>query len=89
MPPARVGVSAEQRRALRQHARVNPELRQAQLVAWFEATYQRKIRQSTVSESLSAKFEYLNSDTVAVQNHRQRDRASLWPDLERALFAWH
>lgn len=92
MPPSiakRPGITIEQRRALRKHSQAYPILRQTQLVSWFEQQYRRRINQSTVSDTLGAKYASLDIDyNNTTRSTIQRDRAANWPVLERALVAW-
>lgn len=87
MPPERkhYGITAEQRKALRQYATEHPRLQQSHLKTWFEGQFERKITQPTISESLSTKYSYLDSSTGS---YRQRRRAAKWPELETSLFKW-
>ena len=85
----RIGISDEQRRALRAWYRSQPStVRQIDAIEWFEKQYHRRLRQSTVSESLSPRYTYLDSDTLS-QPNAQRLRQPQWPILDAILFEWH
>jgi hypothetical protein len=87
--PKQRGITAFQRRALRRYASQHPHLRQHALREWFTAEFQRNITQSTVSESLSAKFRHLDSEeSTSNASQQQRERALRWPELDRALIKW-
>jgi len=87
MPP-RQAITTKQRIALRKYAFEHPHLRQSQLRQWFESTFSHKISQSTISESLSAKFKSLDTVEEVYQPHKRR-RLQDHPQLEQALFLWH
>lgn len=82
------GLSVSQRKALRQYAKAHPYFTQKQLQGWFETQFQRLITQPTISESLSAKYSFLDSSNQSLSQSRQRFRAAHWPELEKALFQW-
>ena len=90
MPPEATqrGLSTSQRLAIRQYARAHPRLTQLQLKEWFECSFQRLITQPTISESLSSKFAYLNTD-ILINPEQQRQRPPKHPHLKTALFKWH
>lgn len=82
------GLSVSQRKALRQYAQQHPQLTQKQLQQWFLNEFQRSITQPTVSESLSTKYNFLDSSYDPLLQKKQRLRTSHWPELETALFQW-
>ena len=83
------GLLVSQRKALRQYAKEHPHLTQKQLQGWFKTEFQRLVTQPTISESLSAKYSFLNSSSNrSVPESRQRFRTAHWPELEKALFQW-
>lgn len=90
MPSERrtAGITVAQRTQLRDYAKANPRLTQKQLQGWFQSQYQRLVTQPTISESLSAKYSYLDSSNLLVHDKQQRLRVAHWPDLEEALYQW-
>lgn len=77
-------ISDEQRRALRRWHQAQPKsIRQIDVINWFERQYGHRIRQSTVSDSLSKKYQFL--DTSA---QKPRLLQGNWPILETILFDW-
>ena len=82
-------ISDEQQKALRQwFQHQHPKPRQSDATRWFETKFGRQIMQSTVSESLSDHFIYL--DTAPTLNTTScRQRQPQWPILEVILFDWH
>jgi hypothetical protein len=84
----RQSVSNKERKALRQWYQCqHPKPRQSDAARWFESTFGRRITQSTVSESLSDRFTYL--DATVTSNISFRQRQPQWPILEAILFEWH
>lgn len=87
MPPKRAVLSNLQRLALREKHRTEPHLRQAALIAWFEEQFSHKIPQSTLSDTLSRRFEHLDNSTRPRHlEARKRARDPHWPELEKALY---
>jgi hypothetical protein len=92
----RRGMTEADRRALRRHKQSYPKATHADFIEWFQDEFNHKINQfnykinqSTVSLSLSAQFDYLDTDTrkdMSLTN--QRLSQSNWPDLEAVLFEW-
>ena len=82
-------ISDEQRKALRRwYQRQHPKPRQSDAAKWFEIKFGHRITQSTVSESLSDRFAYL--DTPSTSNTTSfRQRQPQWPLLEAILFEWN
>jgi Fission yeast centromere protein N-terminal domain/Tc5 transposase DNA-binding domain len=82
----RQGITIEQRKALRRWAhRQHPKPTQKQCIEWFLQEYNHKLSQSTVSESSSTHFSYLDNST---DSDSKRLREGHWPDLERILVTW-
>jgi len=87
IPQRRVAISSAQRAALRRHAQANPTLRHRQLVEWFQSQFSHKISQGTISDSLSQRWAYLDTQTNFPAD-RRRERVSVYPELEKCLLAW-
>jgi hypothetical protein len=84
----RVGITEAQKQALRTWAfNQTPRAKGSVCAQWFERTYGRKLSQSSVSEILSKKFEYLDTKTASA-SARRRQHAPRWPILEEQLVAW-
>jgi hypothetical protein len=58
----RRGMTEADRRALRRHKQSYPKAIYTNLIKWFQDEFHYKINQSTISLSLSAQFDYLNTD---------------------------
>lgn len=85
------GITDEQRRALRRwYQQQGPSTKQSDAINWFERQYGRRIRQSTVSESLSKRYTFLDAPSTAAINTDllRRQRQAQWPILENILSAW-
>lgn len=82
----RQSITKIQRKELRHFAQQNPEFRQSELRNWFETNFRQKISQSTVSESLSPKFQDLDSDVHLLEAKRKRKPEH--PDIEEQLICW-
>lgn len=81
-------MTIEQRRALRRWVfQQQKRPSQQQAIQWFFETFQLTIRQSTVSESLSSRYSYLDDKNIQIPTN-QRRRVAAWPLLETALFEW-
>lgn len=91
----RRGVPANEKQALRAYyRRQHPRPSQRALRQWFQATYNRPISQSTVSECLSDHYSYLDDlDPTSFHSQftlqSQRQRSARWPTLENLLYEWH
>jgi hypothetical protein len=84
----RIAITNDQRRALRQwYQRQGPSKRQIDAINWFEREYGRRIRQSTVSDSLSEHYSHLDAANSSATD-RSRQRQAQWPILEAILFDW-
>lgn len=85
----RQSITASQKASLRAYHKSNPSLDNKSLRQWFSQTYHQSISQSSVSEILSSRYEYL--DHIAQEKHLQnskRCRSERWPLLEAALRQW-
>ena len=85
----RVAVTELQRKQIRQYAKSNPLSNQVDIANWATREFGRKIGQSTVSETLKARYKYLDDTTFArgyVGTTRQYQAD--YPLLEKALFEW-
>jgi Fission yeast centromere protein N-terminal domain len=83
----RHGITDAQRRDLRQYwlkAFKDQKPTQQQIQAWFSAKY-HPISQSTVSNSLSQAYNYLDGDKRLNYPEKIRAREGKWPKLEAAL----
>jgi hypothetical protein len=95
----RVAITNGQRAALRAHKRENPHLTNSILAEWYHEQFGHRPSKGTISESLNAKFARLdtlplhgNGNSSSSSNmtaQQKKARASQWPDLEEALFAWY
>ena len=82
-------ISDEQRGALRRwYQRQHPKPRQSEAARWFETQFGHRITQSTVSESLSDRFTYLDTPSAPNTTSSFRQRQPQWPILEAILFDW-
>jgi DDE superfamily endonuclease/Fission yeast centromere protein N-terminal domain/Tc5 transposase DNA-binding domain len=82
------GISIDQRRALRKWAhQQSPKPSQKQCIEWFYQEYQHRLSQSTVSESLSKTFAYLDGNTNPNPTSL-RVRGGNWPEIENILWDW-
>ena len=55
---------------------------------FFQEKYGRVLPRSTMNDTLSAKFEYLEEEEHPLRSELKRHRAPQWPDLEVAVFDW-
>lgn len=84
----RHAISSEERRAIRRwYSTQIPKPRQIDVIRWFEQNYGRELRQSTISESLSDRYSFLDTDATGSGAYRQR--SAQWPILESLLFEWY
>jgi hypothetical protein len=85
----RQGISDDHRRALRAwFFSQSPRPSQKAASSWFNEQFGHRLRQSTISESLSERFSYL--DVVRDNSSAAyRSRTAQWPLLESILFDWH
>lgn len=60
----RNAISLEQRRQLRNRYNEDRSQKQKDLAAWFEATFQRPINQSSISDTLSDKYSFLDETDI-------------------------
>ena len=80
-------ISYEQKQALREQRLQQPRASNLELQQWFEATYNRSISTSSVSDILGSRFKYLDGSSRRPAATK-RVRAEQWPDLEEALYQW-
>src|SRR5215469_621506 len=83
----RTPISIAQKKALRAHKALNPDLGNLQIKDWFEAQFQQVISTSSVSEILSSRYNHLDQQSTLRVNQK-RYRPESWPTLESALFEW-
>jgi len=58
----RIALLSEERLQIRRYFKnTRPQPRQTDIVNWFEKQFSRRIRQSTISESLSPRFSFLDT----------------------------
>ncbi|KAM9923609.1 hypothetical protein OXX59_005062 [Metschnikowia pulcherrima] len=81
-------ITTQQRALLRDHARQNPHLKQTQLRQWFIHTFEHRVSQSTISESLSARYADLDSGNDQIYYETRKKREKTLPELEEILFNW-
>lgn len=87
--PKKISISRDERRELRRYRQSRKHLTQNALIVWFHDRFGRRINQSTVSDSLSDKYKYLDDITSGSGDlSRRRERKPQWEDLDRALLAW-
>ena len=55
---------------------------------FFQEKYGRVLPRSTMNDTLSAKFDYLDEEDHPLRSELKRHRAPQWPDLEVAVFDW-
>ncbi|THW76272.1 DDE-domain-containing protein [Aureobasidium pullulans] len=78
-----------QRKALRDRARLTPHGRQKDLCSWFLERFGHTPSQGTISDSLSAKYDWLDDPNVNINYDAVKLRPSSWPNLEEALITWY
>ena len=88
--PKRNAITERQRVIIRERNRQHPEWRHIDLIAACERELGRRFNQSTISETLSRRFDYLDRHQFKNDSDqgKRRERGSRWPDLEAALFDW-
>ncbi len=84
----RSSTSIGQKAKLRAYHKANPHLRYKALQAWFLEQFHCPIAQSSVSEVLSAKYAWLDSEANIFPAYAKRRRTEHWPELENALLEW-
>src|SRR6195952_1019881 len=85
----RLAITIEQRRALRRWRNSQTPLPSHKAcIDWFYTQFNHKISQSTVSESLSARFAHLDDVAASAANSQSRHRTGQWDDLEQILAQW-
>lgn len=82
----RKAITHTQRKALRiWYFRQQPRPTHKGCIAWFETEFGHKLSQSTISESLSGRFAYLDS---IEDSSASRNRTANWEELEKVLYEW-
>ncbi|KZF19571.1 Homeodomain-like protein [Xylona heveae TC161] len=84
-------IAEHERRALREwHRTQYPRPRHAACIDWFERQFHHRVSQSTVSESLSNRYSYLDSPAPPRLSSKPtfKNRAGQWPLLEAILVDW-
>lgn len=85
----RHAITDKERKSLREKYRERPDWDQKQLASWFEDKFRHSISQSTISESLSSRFDRVDSINLKRGNNGfSKKSVSYYPDLEAALFEW-
>ena len=78
-----------ERKLIREHFHEKGgQIKHKELIQWYSQTHCRTFNQSTISESLSPKFAYLDHWSKTGHPERKRRREAWFPDLEHALFEW-
>jgi hypothetical protein len=83
----RKAISNGQKAALRAQRQLKPYLSNKELGNWFYETYNQRVAPSSLTQILSAQYEFLDR----IQTHQiddKRRRTENWPELETALFEW-
>lgn len=88
----RRAITDEERKDLRAHKRVlmreNGKWSTIQMNEFFQEKYGRVLPQSTMTDTLSSKFDYLEEEDHPLRSELKRRRAPHWPELEVAVFDW-
>lgn len=85
----RIPVSEKERQCIHQYAQKNPQLKQRELAAWASKQFGRTIGQSTISETLSKRWQYLDDRVLEQQIEGSKEVVhGRFPSLERALLDW-
>jgi hypothetical protein len=87
----RNAITDQQRSALRRwYEDQGPSVRQIDAINWFESQYGRRLRQSTVSESLAERYSHLDAphSVPTTSSSRYRNKQQHWPVLEAILLDW-
>lgn len=92
MGKTRSAISNEQKAALRAFCCTNPQRHEYKhLNEWFQRQYGRTIARSSLSETLSSRYNNLDTPTntrfKAIQDSKRR-RVEKWPELEATLYEW-
>ncbi|OTB06289.1 hypothetical protein M426DRAFT_55519 [Hypoxylon sp. CI-4A] len=86
-PKERHSLTLDQRRALRRWAQSQPNRPSHKAcIEWFYSQFGQSISQSTISHSLSPKYQRLDNDN---QFSGSRLRFGNWPDVEKLVLLWH
>ena len=89
--PQQHGITTTQRHLLRQYAsNTAPRPSQEQCIEWFFQTFQKRVSQATVSESLGQLYATLDTVTISLHSGRdpQRERQARGPEVESVLIEW-
>jgi hypothetical protein len=84
-PKQRIPITDIERQQLRKHEKEHPTLTQEGLISWFEQEFGRKISGSSISDTLSNKYSYLDNGEA---RDGGRKKGPQWPELEDALFQY-
>ena len=88
----RLAISELERKSLRDYAHQHPKTPHKQLAAWFQSKFSHRIAQSSISDSLGSRFEYLDAlsaDNLIADGESKRRREPSFPQLERELLQWY
>lgn len=89
MSAKRTAFTLEEKVALRKHHRQWPLSSQKALCEWFEESFNKPIRQATVSEVLSSRYSHLDDVlTNPALSSKKKQRIEAYPELESALNTW-
>lgn len=86
-PIRRIAITPAQRQALRRKKRADTAISQVALQNWFEEQYSHRPSQSTVAESLSDKYKFLDDISEPASNVRKMRKVA-HPELDQALNQW-
>ena len=79
--------SDSERQHLRQYYREHPDLSYDKLIQWFYSEYNRQLSRSTVSETLSDKYAFVDNIKIKKgQAGTKRHQPATYPQLEEALY---
>jgi hypothetical protein len=85
----RIALSNKERLQIRRYSKnTRPQPRQADIVNWFEKQFGCRLRQLTISESLSPRFSFLDTlnPSGPLGPDTYRIRAPQWPKLDLILW---
>lgn len=83
----RAAITNRQRLKLRKQHRLKPYLTGLQLQEWFEKENDLKISLTTVSRTISTKFDWLDT-AIDSQLDSRKNRSESWPEFETTLYEW-
>jgi hypothetical protein len=89
VPPAKrtAFTIVEKAALLKQHA-ASPRSSQQALCEWFERSFDKSVRQATVSEILSDRYSHLDEVTALLQPLGKKQRTKAYTALENGLSSW-